>query len=201
MAAPPRRPAGFTLLELMLALSVLLVLTGVMVYGFSGWQRTALLDEGAQRFATLLRMLRAESAMCGKRLRLAFTPAGDATSGATIETLCEREPLDGPEAFTSYEGALWQAGSPAQLVRVIRCRLTGPARYPASGAAAGGSPEGLAPPSIDFYPDGSSDSAIVYLVSVNAKDTRVAVVELNGHSGSASSRILTAAEFQELQAE
>jgi hypothetical protein len=66
----------------------------------------------------------------------------------------------------------------ADLIRVEDCKLTGPSAPLAAGAVT----PGVLPP-LTFYPDGSSDWALVFLASRYAGDMRRAVVQINGTTG------------------
>lgn len=170
----PRPRAGVTLVELILALALVVLLAAVAVMAVTPWQRQAALREGTERFATLLRALQAESAGTGRRMRLVF-PQAAGQAAASMAVQWEPQPLERPGAFEPYRGALWRAGDPSELVVVVRCRLAGP------DGDRWGEEDAFAP--ILFHPDGSSDWADVSLASRHARDTRRAVVQLNGLTG------------------
>ncbi|NQU76412.1 MAG: hypothetical protein HQ546_08890 [Planctomycetes bacterium] len=203
-APPPAidEPAGFTLVELILVLTLLVAITAVSVFGFAGWQRSSALNEGADRFATLLRMLPLTSANCGRRLQLTFAddenPLGR-EGAATFSVQWENDPLGAPGQFVNYAGGAWEGLMPAGLIHATASRLTGTSAYRLMPSQASAQGQILAP--ITFCPDASCDSAVVYLVSVNESDTRVAVIELNGLTRIVKKRILTADEFKDSKPE
>ena len=64
------RGAGFTIIEIVLAIGLLVLLAAVMVTGFGRWYDTERIDEGARRVEAVLRMARAEASSSGRRIRL-----------------------------------------------------------------------------------------------------------------------------------
>ncbi len=192
-----QRCAAFTLLEMMLTLALLAVLIGTSALSLWGLQRGRQLDQGAAAFETVLRMARADACTRGRRLRIAFED-----EGLRAEILWEPEPLSEPGQFVRHAGSGWLREVPNGLVRVERCELAGPSAYltrSTDSPAGGEEPEGLS--ALTFYPDGASDSAVIELVSVDERDTRRAVIELDGVSGAIRARILTPTEYGEQFAE
>lgn len=195
-----RAIGGVTLLETVLVLTLLVAAAAVAVAGFAGWQRTAPMNAGVSRFQTLLRMLRAEAANRGRRVRLTFPAASDSTGpgdGASLDVLWEADPLEAPGAFTPCAPHLCNGGSPAGLVRVLRCRLTGGGADGLLGGEYAPEADDSPSPPITFQPDGTSDSAQVHLVSVDPRDSRVAVVELDGLTGLVSGRVMSWSQYAE----
>jgi len=185
-----RPQPGFTLVELILVIALLVVSAGLLVINLAGWHRYSFLEEGADRFATLARMARAESANRGRCLRLSFSGEDHAPA-----MLWENDPLAGPGKFVNFKAA-WTDMIPTDLVKPLGCRLTGPAAF-RTLAAPGAQGDKVDPcQAITFYPDGSSDSAELTLMNVNEQDTRVAVIDLNGLTGTVTKRILSAKEYQ-----
>ena len=180
---------GLTLLELLLALSLIVVLAGAFVLNLAGRSRSAEFDEGLDRFRTTLRLMRAEAANCGRRFRI----SPDAQSGAPLVEW-EADPLAKPGQFAPYTVASWQTYVPTDLVTITRSELTGPSAYrvlTSPGLKPKGEPES---PAVVFYPDGSSDFAAFTLASTNPDDARRMLVELNGLTGEISTRQLTEEE-------
>lgn len=167
---------GFTLLEVVLAVSLLLLLSGLAVINFAGWAAGSALPEGADAFQTVLRMARADAANQGRRLRLAFGEAGP-------QLLWEPQPLTEPGTFTEY-GCTWRDRIPTGLVRVTRCQLTDPSGWAAEAPAAEGQATLQA---ITFNPDGSCDSALIELTSL-AEEGGSVVLDLDGATGAVSVR-------------
>jgi len=190
------RPRGFTLLEVTLTLGLLALLAGLSVYGFSGWQRVSALNEGSERFATLLRAARFEAASVGKRLRLTFAASDDVeTEGAGFDLLWEPDPLEAPGEFVPYGGLFTRSRAPDKLVRVRRCRLTGDSAYEVMATLGSGADEDLQ--NVTFYPDGSSDSAEVVLISTNSPDRRGVVITLSGLTGTMTTERMGEERFNE----
>jgi Tfp pilus assembly protein FimT len=65
---------GFTLVELLLAVVLVLGMLGAVVYNFSSFQRSARLDEGAVQVEALFRFARAHAASTGRQVRVEFRP-------------------------------------------------------------------------------------------------------------------------------
>ena len=69
----PGRPAraarrGFTLFELVLTVSLILLLAGGVIFGWDSLQRGARLEEGADQVEMLLRFARAQAAILGRQV-------------------------------------------------------------------------------------------------------------------------------------
>lgn len=167
--------AGFTLVELILAIALLVLLASASVMAFGPWQRQAALPDGTQRFATLLRACQAAAAGTGCRMRVVFAPA-ESQGAAPVNVEWEPQPLSEPGSFQPFLGSLAGSSDLTDMIRVEACKLTGP-----SAASATGEVGALAP--VTFYPDGSSDWAKVFLASRHASDPRRSVVVLNGTTG------------------
>jgi len=190
----PRRnvPRAFTLLEMILAISMVSLLAGAMVLALGGFRRGGGLAEGAERFETVLRMARAEAAGRGRRLKLNV----DDQTGL-IKILWEPQPLAQPGQFFEYSDSVWLNNVPNDLVRVVSCTLTGPSAYKTLNFEEFSDDREQAPEAITFYPDGSSDSAVIELAEADDSDVRRAVVELDGVNGIITTRILTSDELRE----
>lgn len=175
-------------------MALLAMLAGAAVFAFAGWQKAAALNEGAERFATLLRAGRLEAARVGRRIRIEFD-APDGLAGAAWRLTWEPRPLAEPGVFVPYEGP-FVAGRRGgdDLVRVRRCRLTGDAAYSLDWLSDATDAD-LAP--VTFYPDGSGDSARIVLVSAAGDDDRGAVLDVGGLTGEVSADVMTAERFAE----
>lgn len=75
-----QRQQGFTLFELLLAITLLLGLIGALVFGFSSLQRNAQLDEGLERVETTLRFARAHAAHSGHKVKVVMSTVPTTTS-------------------------------------------------------------------------------------------------------------------------
>ena len=75
MVFPARRQAtgsGFTLIELVLTVALLLLLMGAAVFNFKSLQRGSQLEEGAGQLEFLLRYARAQAASTGRQIKVSF---------------------------------------------------------------------------------------------------------------------------------
>ncbi len=118
----PARAArrGFTLFELILTVSLILLLAGGLIFGWDSLQRGAQLDEGADQVEMLLRFARAHAATSGRQVRVRIgspenlpgTPPGtNSTATPTpaadpggIQVLWEPDPLKRPGSFEPLPG-------------------------------------------------------------------------------------------------
>jgi len=76
--APRMRPEarrGFTLVELLLTVGLLLLLAGAVIFSFSSLQRGAGLEEGATRLEALLRFARSKSVSKKMSARVFWSPS------------------------------------------------------------------------------------------------------------------------------
>jgi prepilin-type N-terminal cleavage/methylation domain-containing protein len=181
-----RGRAGFTLVEIVLVLSLILLLTGVAALTMGGWKHSMDLEEGSQSLVTGLKMARADAANMGKRLRLVFDP--DSGQGSLQ---WESDPLANPGVFTDYATCTWKAFLENPDVQVKRCDFTGSSTWRTlmadSTTGQSNDQPTLAP--ITFEPDGSSDSVRIEMVPADPAATQHAVIELEGMIGRVTSRI------------
>jgi type II secretory pathway pseudopilin PulG len=201
-----RGRAGFTFVEILLVLSLVLLLMGVTALTMGGWRHSMDLEEASQSLVTGLKMARADAANMGLRLQLAFDP----TSGQ-CQLLWEADPLANPGVFTDYTKCTWKAFLENPDVMVTRCDFTGSSSWrtlvngstsgtplitpfgTASGTASAagsstGSDQSLLS-AITFDPDGSSDSVTIEMVPVDPTSGQHAVIKLDGLTGRITSRI------------
>jgi len=179
---------GFTFIELLLAISLILILVTVAALTVGSWkQGQDLLGEGSQTLATALRMARADAANHGKRLQLVFDQA---TGQASL--YWEADPLAKPGQLTEYTACTWKSFLSSPDVRVSKCDFTGSSTYRTLAADTGtgaGSADAPVLAPITFEPDGSSDSVIIEMVLAVEPGTQHAIIELEGLTGRVSSRI------------
>lgn len=185
------RQSGFTLLELLLVTALLLMLLGAAVFNFNLLQRGAALEEGAAQFEALVRFARAQAAQTGRPVQINFEDEvleGVGVSLGGLHVVWQSDPLEQPGCWSELAVAQPLAQEVARHVAVWDVR----AAEPGAELTEATPPEplegdeemlwGLLPP-ITFYPDGSSDSAEVTLVSREAEDTRQVVVVIDGLTG------------------
>lgn len=211
-AGSRRRPAtsGFTLVELLLTVGLLLLLAAAAVFNFDSLQRGSRLEEGASLAESLFRYSRAQAAGSGRTLRLVFEPGaslpGNGTNMPTampegVQVLLETDPLNAPGQFEVMPEAVAFTDRLNELVEIRSVRLPSAASS-TNGSRAGAFAIGSfsrngtnGPPAAEesaahpgrpplaFYPDGSSDSAELVLVSRDPEDSRRLVLTLSGMVG------------------
>lgn len=204
---------AFTLIEIVLTIVMIVMLVGVFSVTMFGTIGGRALDEGSLQFDTMLRLARAEAANNGRRLRLTFSPAvGDATQSnnssadaptSTIRFEWEPQPLAQPGEFIPYENGSWTQSLPTSQVIVKQSQLTGESAlqtltYDSELMNDGGGMEGLQP--VNFFPDGTTDSARFTLVSTDNGDNRTAIIELDGNNGRIQANLFSPNELDEFLA-
>ena len=190
--------AGFTLLELLLAVALLVLLLGAMVYNFSGLQQNAQLDEGAQQFEALVRFASAYAANSGRQVEISFEE--DVGNGLVVplgnlRVLWESDPVARPGIFEPLAAAEEYLRSIGDLISIEDVRFVesnGPEWANAPEHLDEGSSSMLVTfPPLAFFPDGSSDSAEIILASRSEDDSRRIAVRLQGITGSIRRRVVT----------
>jgi len=134
------RRGGFTLVELLLAVTLLAGLMGAAVFGFSSLQRSAQLNEGVERVETAMRFARAHAANTGRKVQVVVTTAIDAnvsTSSASsasdsaslgssnsdqplhsLSILWEADPARAPGVFESIPSLSGDVADVSDLVEI-----------------------------------------------------------------------------------
>lgn len=118
---------GFTLIELVLTVVLLLLLAGAAVFNFNSAQRGAQLEEGAGQVESLFRFARAQAAGTGRRVLVRFgselsgAAAADITNAVAepsgVQVLWEPDPLTEPGKFVPLPEAAAFAEHLNELVR------------------------------------------------------------------------------------
>ncbi len=198
---------GFSLVELLLTLVLILCLAAASVFTFTAIYQSANLDEGLDRFQSLIRFAQAEASTTGRKVRLQFVPTTSIPTDAiselrTIKVTWEADLLNAPGVFQEYTNKAWSEEIVNELVGVEKVQpIQSPNSLPlaenqlsATTEATGETADAVELeeefPSITFYPDGSCDSAEIVLASRNGDDERRLAVRLSGLLGSVSSRTL-----------
>ncbi|HTG44626.1 MAG TPA: GspH/FimT family pseudopilin [Verrucomicrobiae bacterium] len=204
-----QRQEGFSLVELLLTLVLILCLAAASVFTFTALYRSANLDEGYDRFQSLILFAQAEAATTGRKVRLQFVAAAPLSEAIeeksdlrNIQVTWEADMLNSPGVFQTYTNKTWSEEMVNELVGVEKVQSMQMPSVPSQtsalpGAAEETSPENFAGddfPSITFYPDGSCDSAEIVLASRNTEDERRVEVRLSGILGSVTSRTVTGEE-------
>ena len=203
---------GFTLLEILLVLVLLLLLFGAAVFEFNSMGRGASLSDGADRLESLFRFARSEAERTGRKIRIRFaapdelalpdsTPLQAASPSSSAGPVAEWEPnpLGQPGQFVRLPNSVHFTQGVDNLVIVesveltdldsqLSAQLSANAALPDSDSAAFFELD--EPPAIHFYPDGSCDSVRVRLVDRNRDNPNKALVELIGLTGTVRREII-----------
>lgn len=209
----PTRGAGFTLLEILLTVGLLLALLGAVVYNFESAKRGADLEEGARQLEALIRFAGAQAANTGKAVQFRFgddvtfssgssnTNAVSETSaknvndipaiedledwGAKLRVVYEADPVAQPGVFVELPEAAPFVQALGERVRIEKIRTPErPLNQSTNELAATESVGGTGSNSITFYPDGSSQTVDIFLVSKEREDLREMIVHIDGVTGS-----------------
>ena len=194
--------AGFTLVELLLAVALLVLLLGAVVYNFSGHQRGAQLDEGTNQFEALIRFARAHAANCGRQVQITFEEdVGDGlvVPLGNLRVVWEFDPVGQPGIFQPLHEAEEYVRSITDLLSIEGvCLVEGNSFAPEpkdTPIAPEESPDvasiWVTFPPIGFFPDGSSDSAEILVASRSEEDTRRIALRLQGITGSIRRQLVT----------
>ncbi len=198
-----QRARGFTLIEQLLTVVLVLLLLGAVVYNFSTAANGARLDEGATQMESLFRFARAHAESTGKPVRILFPEAesGDNAEtlvaeapGTTVRVMWETDPVGAPGVFQDLPEAAGYVQSISDLVSIQQVQPGGQSAETPADAA------GLAPETgesevplveaarspfsvVNFYPDGTGDSVEIVLTSRDETDARRVTVRLTGLTG------------------
>jgi len=203
-----RRARGYSLVELLLTMSLLVLFSGVAVVSLDSLNQRSTLTEGAIRFETLLRFARAEAENSGRRVRLSFVQDTNQLDSLPrvgtnqveiamplnhVELTWEPNPVDQPEVFQGLQTIQWGVDQVNDLVGVSAVRLVdnNAAQQPAASEDESPTADDALPPdtsaaplpSITFYPNGSCDSADITLADPEGKEDRVVTVRIEGLTG------------------
>ncbi len=211
MRRPSRQPRrlGYTLVELLLAVVLVLALLSAVVFNFSSGNRKAQLDEGATQVEALFRFARAHAASTGKQVRILFPEAesGDNAEllaaeapGATVRVTSELDPIGAPGVFTDVPAAANYVASISDLVSIQQVQAGEPvADNFAEVAPLPGEPGTETAPleaarspfsTVTFYPDGTGDSIELLVTSRSEDDARRFTVKVTGLTGAIRRQLL-----------
>jgi type II secretory pathway pseudopilin PulG len=196
---------GFSLIELLLVVGLVLMLASAMVFNFSSIARGNELEQGTTQLETLMRFARAQAANSGRKVQLVFggesTNAPAATTGE-VRATWEPDPLGQPGLFADLGEAHWHVQQINDLVQVESVKVTdatgvGPMSNPCPEDEEADDESEMVPAAkpmspITFYPDGSSDSAEIVLASRSFEEEKRMAVRLVGITGSISHQLLGA---------
>jgi len=187
-----RAGGGFTLLELLVVISLLALLAGIAWPLLGSEQPRKQLERSAQRLTALLAMCQAEAMLNGHAFRLAWPEEIDSEEASAVQPIVEHEadPMGSPGEFLPVAAA-W-AREPV-LLSGVECRLVQPGPLDLSALErTGGRFEVPDEPSlvpIRFYPDGTADEAVFVLTAAQADEDQPELqvwVVVDGTSGMAS---------------
>jgi prepilin-type N-terminal cleavage/methylation domain-containing protein len=198
---------GFTLIEMLLALILIMMFLGAIVFSLSNLQQCAQLDEGAAQVENLLKFARAHAANIGRQVQLGSEeeadPEFDLPSG-NLALNWEPDPLGQPGTLEKVNEAAGFLESINELVQIESIRVLD-SDNPDASVNSGETDFDLgeeydtgaaALSAITFYPDGSSDSAEIVLCSRSADDPRRVVIQWSGITGSIRRGLVTNANDQ-----
>jgi len=199
-----QRAGGFTLVELLLVVSMVLMLASAAVFNFSTLLRGNQLEEGTTRLETLMRFARAQAANSGRKVQLVFSndaTNADASAGTEVRATWESDPLSQPGCFTALEQAQFHVQEVNDMVQVESVKLLDSARPMPSDSSENEDPEESGAPTnsaaakpiapITFYPDGSCDSAEIIVAARSTEEDQRMAVRLVGLTGSVSHQLLS----------
>ncbi|MFO1497704.1 MAG: GspH/FimT family pseudopilin [Verrucomicrobiota bacterium] len=195
--------SGFTLLELLLVVVLVLTLAAALIFNFSTLLRGHQLEEGTTRLETLMRFARAQAANSGRKVQLVFNAESTNTPAATtgeVRATWEPDPLGQPGCFANLAEAQWHVHELNDLVQVESVKLLDASAACPASRSAEDEPEAdeadsfsirsMSP--ITFYPDGSSDSAEIIVSSRSVEEAQRMAVRLVGMTGAISHQLLAA---------
>jgi type II secretory pathway pseudopilin PulG len=200
---------AFTLLEMLLTVALLVALLAGVVYNFQSAKRGSDLEEGARQVEALIRFAGAHAASSGKAVQFRFGADVDSTSstnslsetekpavndfeaiedledwGTKLRVMYEVDPVAQPGVFVDLPDATPFLDAISERVRIEKVRMpdqptnqrTNDLTFVQEGPAAGSM--------LTFYPDGSSQTADIILVSKEREDYREMIVHVDGVTGS-----------------
>jgi len=183
---------GYTLFEIILVLSILVLLAGVTVVSLHSMFGDDL-EDAASMFTTAIRFAGAESASVGRRIRMDF-PEDPAIGQSSTMIMIEPDPLGQPGVFEEYTRCTWTRYLDDRI-RIVESRLTGESAYRVVEDKSFEDEDAISP--VTFYPDGSSDSVRIIVMLRADDEERAAVITVDGFNGTVTSDIRTTEELQE----
>ena len=186
-----RASRGFTLVELLLTVTLVLLLVGAMIFSFSTLQRGAQLEEGANQFEALVRFVRAYAANTGRQVQINFEEEIDdglSVPLGSLRVLWEPDPIGQPGIFQPLPEAVEFVSRITDLISVEDVRPGSAEPNDVTNAPPSDTAMNVTFLPTNFYPDGSSDSAEILFASKDSEDERLISVRLSGVTGTVSKR-------------
>lgn len=185
---------GSSLLEVLLVIAVMVMLAGASIISFSSQLQHSSLEEGVSRVASMLRFARAEASNSGHKVQIQFAPSRGSNSVISTGFLfepkisCEKDPLNAPGVFSEMQDIAWMDDSISDLVQVesvhsLESSELETPETPELSLQTETVVDNCEPAPITFYPDGSSDSVDIVLVSADTEDGRRVQLKLVGLTG------------------
>ena len=203
---------GFSLLELLLVLVIVMLLFGAAVFEFNSMGRGASLSEGADQLESLFRFARNEAERTGKNVRIRFGPietdspdtSADFSLTNSVQTSTagesypivewESNPVEWPGQFKPMANSSSFTEGISELVKIESIELAGLDARMSSLQSSLDTPQNNAGdnsslsienslPILHFYPDGSCDSGKVQLADIKPDNLNKIIVELIGYTG------------------
>jgi type II secretion system protein H len=193
--------SGFSLVELLLTLVLILCLAAAAVFSFTAVYRGANLDEGLDRMQALIRFAQAEAATTGRKVRLQFEPAAlgavpvgskaDETAESfqagtemrRIRVTWEPDYLTSPGVFESFTNKAWSEEMVNELVGIKQVTPLGAeASAAASHSGSANLPLGteISTETADVETFGSEDfPAITFYPDGSSDSAEIVIASLN----------------------
>lgn len=181
------RGAAFTLIEITLALVLIVIISTLVVINVPAFAAGHRFESGVSRFAAALRMMRAEAVIRGRQMRMTFDDQGQP------QAMWEPDPLNAPGQFEPFTASTWTESLPRHLFRVSDVQRDTLTRSQVMNLLAGGGEQAQTASlaAVNFYPDGTADSATITLVPTDNQNSEQATVTLDGTTGQVHAKVIT----------
>jgi len=148
---------GFTFLEILLTVTLLVILTSCIAFNFVTVKDKALLDDGVINIQTLIRFSKSHSEIVGKPVKILFP---EAELGDEGESLRQKYPNDTIVVLVD--------GEPLETVKYYVESINNSVHVESSTHN-----------EIIFYPDGMNQSCLITVGSVSVDDPRKLEISIN----------------------
>lgn len=183
---------GFTLVETLLSVVLVGLLITAVVVNFVGLERSSKLNEGATQVEALFHFARAHAANTGRIVQIRSespSSTNSATTGGNLVVVCEADPIKKPGEFAPIPQSqtyIKQINDSVcveefKIVQAEQQRRAQPEPAPSAQPESPVIEEEA--PYISFFPDGSSDSAEIVLLSLAQEEPRKVLLRVSGILG------------------